>query len=126
MQTAAISLIVVLTLVAMFQLALVLGAPMGEYVSGGQNPGKLPPRMRVVSAISILIYAGIAGHLLAQIGVVAKLFDGQFNELGNWGMVGILAASLAANAMSKSKKERQFWVPILLLAVVLAFIVALA
>ena len=126
MQIAAISLIVVLTLVAMFQLALVLGAPMGEYVSGGQNPGKLPPRLRVVSAISILIYAGIAGHLLAQIGVVDKLFDGQFNELGNWGMVGILSASLAANAMSKSKKERQLWVPVLLLAVVLAFIVALA
>lgn len=126
MQAAAISLIVILALVAMFQLALVLGAPMGEYVSGGQNPGKLTPRLRVTSAISILIYAGIAGHLFAQIGVVPKLFDGQFNALGNWGMVGILGASLAANAMSKSKKERQLWVPVLLLAVVLAFIVALA
>jgi hypothetical protein len=125
MQTAAISLIVILALVAMFQLALVLGAPMGEYVSGGQNPGKLTPRLRVASAISILIYVAIAGHLLAQIGLVPKLFDGQFNALGNWGMVGILGASLAANAMSKSKKERQLWVPVLLLAVVLAFIVAL-
>ena len=126
MQTAAISLIVVLALVSMFQLAVVLGAPLGEYVSGGQTTGKLTPRLRVASAVSILIYAGMVGHLLAQIGVFEKLFDGRFNSLGNWGLVGVLGASLALNAMSKSKKERQLWVPVLLLSVVLAFIVALA
>ena len=126
MQTAAISLIVVLALVSMFQLAVVLGAPLGEYVSGGQNPGKLTPRLRVASGVSILIYAAIVGHLLAQLGVVPMLFDGQFNALGNWGVVGIFGASLALNAMSKSKKERQLWVPVLLLSVVLAIIVALA
>ena len=125
MQTAAISLVIVLALVAMFQLAVVLGAPLGEYVSGGQTAGKVTPRLRVASAVSILVYAGMAGHLLAQVGVLPMLFEGRFNAWGNWAIVGVLGASLVLNAMSKSKKERQLWVPVLLLSVVLAFIVAL-
>ena len=47
---------------ALFQLALVLGAPMGEYAFGGQNVGKLPLGYRIGSAVSFVIMLALAGH----------------------------------------------------------------
>ena len=111
--------------VALFQLALVLGAPMGEYAFGGQRPGKLPVGFRVGSAISFVTLMAIGGHYLAQAGVFTPLLpDGQ-NAFVNWVLVGFNVLGLIMNSISRSKKERQMWVPVLLLSVVLANIVAL-
>ena len=111
--------------VALFQLALVLGAPMGEYAFGGQYPGKLPTRYRVTSAFSFVLLLAMGGHYLAQAGVFTPLLpDGQ-NAFVNWVLVGFNLLGLIMNSISRSKKERQMWVPVLLLSVVLAIIVAL-
>ena len=118
-------LIVTLALVALFQFALVLGAPMGEYAFGGQNKGMLPARFRVASAISILIYSAIAGHYLAQIGVLPKLLSAEFNDIANWALVGFNLVGLIMNSISRSKLERQLWVPVLLLMTVCSALVAL-
>jgi hypothetical protein len=125
MQTAAIIMAIVQFLVALFQLALVLGAPMGEYAFGGQHPGKLPLGFRVGSAISFLMLLAIGGHYLAQGGVLSALLPASLNSIANWGLVGFNVVGLMMNSISRSKKERQMWVPVLLLSVVLAIIVAL-
>ncbi len=116
---------IVQIVVALFQLALVLGAPMGEYAFGGQNAGKLPTRLRISSAFSFVLLLAIAGHYFAQAGVFHQLAPGAINTVANWCLVGFFVVGLVMNAISRSKKERQMWVPVLLLSVVLAVIVAL-
>ncbi|MBP6186277.1 MAG: hypothetical protein KA421_00785 [Rhodoluna sp.] len=124
MQTAAIVMAIVQFMVAMFQLALVLGAPMGEYAFGGQHPGKLPKQFRITSAFSFVFLLAVGGHYLAQAGVFTPLFPGAINTVANWCLVGFNVVGLVMNSISRSKKERQMWVPVLLLSVVLSIIVA--
>ena len=114
-----------LAVVALFQLALVLGAPMGEYAFGGQHSGKLPTRFRIGSLVSIGLYLGIAGHVAAQLGLVQKLLPDALNTAANWAIVGLMLVSLIMNGISRSKKERDLWVPVALLLVTSSFIVAL-
>ena len=124
MQTAAIVMGIVQFLVAMFQLALVLGAPMGEYAFGGKNKGKLPTQFRITSAFSFVLLLAIGGHYLAQAGLLPQLLPEAVNTVANWLLVGFNVSGLVMNAISRSKKERQMWVPVLLLSVVLSIIVA--
>ncbi len=114
-----------LAVVSLFQLALVLGAPMGEYAFGGQHSGKLPIRFRIGSLVSIGLYLGIAGHVAAQLGLVQKLLPDSLNTVANWAIVGLMLVSLVMNGISRSKKERDLWVPVALLLVASSFIVAL-
>ena len=125
MQTASIIMAIVLFVVELFQLALVLGAPMGEYAFGGQNPGKLPTRFRIASAFSFAVLVALAGHYLAQAGVFTPVLPELPNSWVNWALVAFFSVGLIMNSISRSKKERQMWVPVLLLSVVLAVIVAL-
>jgi hypothetical protein len=124
MQTAAIIMAIVQVIVALFQLALVLGAPMGEYAFGGQNKGKLPTQLRITSAFSFVFLLAVAGHYLAQAGFFPQLLPEAVNTVANWLLVGFNVSGLVMNAISRSKKERQMWVPVLLLSVVLSIIVA--
>lgn len=125
MIAAAYVLVVVQTCVALFQLALVFGAPMGEYTLGGQNPGKLPRNLRIASAVSMMVNLAIAGHYLAQTGSLTTLLPRDLNQIANWALVGFNILGLIMNSISRSKKERQMWVPVLLLSVACSVIVAL-
>lgn len=100
-------LVFAFTATALFQLALALGAPMGEYAYGGQITGKLPIPYRVASSISFLLMLAIAGHYLAQLGVVPKLLSADLNQLANWGLIGFAASAAVLNNITKSKKEKQ-------------------
>jgi hypothetical protein len=124
MTTAAFILFAIQICVALFQLSLVLGAPMGEYTLGGTSPGRLPLKLRVVSAISMTLNLAIAGHYLAQTGTLQTLLPATANGIANWVLVAFFALGLLMNSISRSKKERQLWVPVLLLAVVLATLIA--
>ncbi len=125
MIAAAFVLVVVQTCVALFQLALVLGAPMGEYTLGGQNPGKLPRNLRIASAVSMLVNLAIAGHYLAQTGSLTTLLPSDLNQIANWSLECFNVVGLVMNSISRSKKERQMWVPVLLLSLACSVIVAL-
>ena len=62
--TAAILIWLLLAALAVFQLLLAMGAPLGRYAWGGQHH-VLPMALRVGSVISIVIYAFVAassGH----------------------------------------------------------------
>ena len=116
--------IVTLALVSLFQIALIAGAPMGEYAFGGQNPGKLPAKFRIGSVFTLAIYVGIIGHMLAQLGILSKLLPTGLNSAANWAIFGLNLLSLVMNAISRSKKERDMWVPVALLLSVASFFVA--
>jgi len=125
MVTAAYILVAVQIIVSLFQLALVLGAPMGEYTLGGQTQGKLSAKLRVVSAISLMLNLAIAGHYLAQTGIIQTLLPSDLNQIANWALVAFTASGLVMNSISRSKKERNMWVPVLLLSLTCAVIVAI-
>lgn len=124
MITAAFILVAVQIIVSLFQLALVLGAPMGEYTLGGQTQGKLSVKLRSVSAVSMLLNLAIAGHYLAQTGTIQTLLPTDLNQVANWALVAFTATGLVMNSISSSKKERSMWVPVLLLSLTCAVIVA--
>ena len=60
---------VALTLIAgvgTFQLALVAGAPWGAAAWAGQAPSVLPTSLRVASAVSVLVYSGLAAIVVTD------------------------------------------------------------
>ena len=118
-------LVFAFTATALFQLALALGAPMGEYAYGGQMVGKLPMPYRVASSISFLLMLAIAGHYLAQLGVVPKLLAPDLNQLANWGLIGFAVSAAVLNNITKSKKEKQLWGSTTIAMLIAAIIVAL-
>ncbi len=110
---------------ALFQLALVLGAPMGEYAFGGQNVGKLPLGYRIGSAVSFLIMLALAGHYLAQLGVFTPILPEQQNSWVNWVLVGFAALPALMNNITRSQKEKRLWGGTTLAMLLAAVIVAL-
>ena len=123
-QAALIQVVVALGVVA-FQLALVAGAPWGEYTMGGQNKGRLPRLFRVGAAVSAVIMLAQAGHYLAQAGALPPLLTPNASSVVNWIWFGFTVVGLIMNSISRSRKERNTWVPVLLVSVVCTLLVAL-
>ena len=109
---------------ALFQIAIVLGAPLGEYSYGGQNPGVLRLPLRIASAVSALVLFAIAGHYLAQLGVFTPLLDESGNAVANWVCAAFALLNAIANNLTKSQKEKRLWggttVAMLLAAIIVA------
>ena len=108
---------------ALFQLALVLGAPMGEYAFGGQSP-KLPAQYRFSSAVSFLLMLAISGHYVAQLGWLAPLLEPDLNSIVNWVLVGFFALSALVNNLTKSEKEKRLWGGVTIAMLLCSIIVA--
>jgi hypothetical protein len=110
--------------IALFQLAIVLGAPLGEYAFGGQNSGVLPLSLRVASFFSFVLALVIAGHYLAQLGVLNPLLGADLNSIVNWLLVGFAALAALMNNITRSEKEKRLWgsttIAMLLAAVIVA------
>ncbi|MDF9810693.1 hypothetical protein M2116_001671 [Aurantimicrobium minutum] len=111
--------------VAIFQIALVAGAPLGEYTMGGQHPGKLPGQFRVTAAVSAVIMVAQSGHYLAQAGILNPALSPGQNAIVNWFWFGFAVLGLIVNSISRSKKERNTWVPVLLVSAICTLLVAL-
>lgn len=111
--------------VAIFQIALVAGAPLGEYTMGGQHLGKLPGQFRVTAAVSAIIMVAQSGHYLAQAGILSPALSPGQNAIVNWFWFGFAVLGLIVNSISKSKKERNTWVPVLLVSAICTLLVAL-
>jgi hypothetical protein len=109
---------------ALFQIAIVLGAPLGEYAYGGQNPGVLKLPFRIASVFSALVMFAIAGHYLAQLGIFTPLLDQGGNSIANWGFAVFAGLSAIANNITRSQKEKRLWggttIAMLLAAVIVA------
>lgn len=111
--------------VVIFQVALVAGAPWGEYTMGGQHPGTLPGRFRLTAAVSALIMLAQSGHYLAQAGILNPVLSPEPNAIVNWIWFGFAVLGALMNSISRSKKERNTWVPVLLVSAVCTLLVAL-
>lgn len=108
-----------------FQVALVAGAPWGEYAMGGQNKGTLPKSLRISSGASAIFMLAQSGHYLAQAGVLTPLLDATWNNVANWFWFAFTVIGLVLNIITRSRKERKLWVPVLLVSTICTLLVAL-
>ncbi|MTA31295.1 MAG: hypothetical protein F2558_05055 [Actinobacteria bacterium] len=108
-QFAAGFLVFSFVALALFQLAIVLGAPLGEYAFGGQNAGVMPVPYRIASFFSFLVALAIAGHYLAQLGVLNPLLGSELNQIVNWVLVAMNVPAAILNNITRSQKERRLW-----------------
>ena len=108
--------------IAFFQVALILGAPLGRYTQGGQNDGALPMSGRIIAAVSIpvVLFQGLA--ILSAAG---------FPGLGwpfwtVWVALAVTGVSTVLNWITPSKPERMVWGPIMLVLTAMTLVVMTA
>ena len=122
--TAAIVTCVLLGLLALFQIALALGAPLGEFAWGGKSK-VLPTRLRIGSIVSVLIYALIASILLERAGLTQILGNAAVVQVAAWVVFAYFVLGILMNAISRSKKERFAMTPLTVILAALSLVVAI-
>jgi hypothetical protein len=117
---AARAAAVLLVGIAVFQVALVAGAPWGAYTQGGETEGALATSGRVVAAVSCVILLVMAAAILARVGE---------GPLGNaprplvtilaWLTTVYAALAVVLNLATQSSSERAVFAPTALVLFVL-------
>jgi hypothetical protein len=111
-------------LVCAFHAALIAGAPWGELTLGGRWQGRLPPAGRVLSAISLLLLASFGFIVTTHAGLTFFPLLSRSRWL-IWLVVVVLVVGVFANAVTRSRRERLVWLPVVVAMLLLALIVAL-
>lgn len=114
----------ILAALAVLQLALVAGAPLGEFAWGGADR-VLPARKRIGSAVAIVLYALFAWLFLMRAGLLPLVWSELVVVVGCWVIVAYLALGAAMNAVSRSPKERFTMTPVTLVLLACAIVVAI-
>lgn len=112
------------TIAALFQLALALGAPWGEYAMGGRFPGVLPPNMRVAALIQMGILVLLAVIVFVRAGLgFEQLYP--IARIAIWFVVAFFVLGTIVNLITPSKKERMIWAPVNIVLLVVSVFAAL-
>jgi hypothetical protein len=114
---------------ALFQVALALGAPWGAHVYGGravEDDGTLPGRWRAASAAAAVVLLLFGWVMLARSGVVETSLDETLLTVLAWMVVAYMAINAAMNFASKDSLERWLFGSVTVALVVLCSIVAAA
>ena len=121
---AAYALTALLGLLTVFQLALIFGAPLGRFAWGGTHR-ILPTRLRIGSAVSVVIYAVIALLALDCAGVIDLVPDA-VSTVAMWVVFAYFVLGIAMNGISRSKPERYTMAPLSALLAALSLLVVLS
>jgi hypothetical protein len=122
---AAIVATVVFAALAVLQLLVAVGKPYGRLVWGGAHR-VLPARLRIGSAIAIVLYAAFTLVLLDRSGLLSVLGSGAFRVVAAWGLFAYLAIGIALNAISRSRPERFTMTPVTAVLAACALIIAVS
>ena len=101
-----------LAALAVFQVALAAGAPLGRFAWGGRHD-VLPRNLRIGSVVAVLIYAVFALFLLSKAGLVSIIGE-PLLTIGMWVLVIYLGLASVLNLFSRSKSERLLMTPVTL------------
>lgn len=124
MEVYAYSACFILALLAIFQIALIAGTPLGHYAWGGKYD-VLPLKMRIGSTVSIVIYIVIAMIILANVGIIPTSISDTILETGLWVLVVYFSLGIAMNGVSRSIRERVVMTPVALILALLCLLMAL-
>jgi hypothetical protein len=120
----AITACIVLAGLAVFQLALAAGAPIGTYAWGGAHT-IIPPRLRIGSLVSVGIYGVIAAIILSKANILSLISPSSVVNTGIWVIAAYFTLGILMNGISRSKAERNLMTPIVLLLAGLTIVIAL-
>jgi hypothetical protein len=112
-QSSALAACAALAGLAAFQAALISGAPLGRLAWGGQYD-VLPARLKVGSAVSIVLYAVFGYVALAKANLMPPLGGESVISTAAWVLTGYFALGVLMNALSRSKPERAVMTPVAL------------
>ena len=121
MAAAAVAWILLAAL-AVFQIALAAGAPLGHLAWGGQHR-VLPARLRVASAVNVVLYAVIA-WLIGRAAAVASE-PGDSTHAAAWVLTAFFGVGVLMNAVSRSRAERLLMTPVALILALCPLAIAL-
>ena len=110
--------------VAAFQIALTVGAPLGAAALGGTISGPLPGSLRFVAAVSALVWLLGSLVVLARGGFTISPLPRTVTTWGTWVLVGLLGVATLLNFASSSPWERFGWGPFSLTLLVLCITLA--
>ena len=108
---------------ALFQAALIAGAPIGRFAWGGQHR-VLPRGFRIGSVVAIVLYVLFALIILQRALVLPSLPE-PLVSVGVWVVLTYFILGIGMNAISRSKPERYTTVPVTIVLTVLSFFIAM-
>ena len=123
-QFAALAACTVLAGLAVFQGALISGAPLGQLAWGGQHK-VLPTGLRIGSALSIVLYAVFGYAAAAEAGLMLPLVNESVTSILIWVLTAYFALGVIMNGISRSKPERLVMTPTAIVLTALFLILAL-
>jgi hypothetical protein len=110
--------------IAAFEAALALGAPLGRAAMGGFYEGQLPMGLRIVAGVAVGVWLLAVLIVLGRAGFKVVPLPAAFLRWGTWGLVGLLFVGALMNIAASSPWERFVGVPVALILGVLCLIVA--
>jgi hypothetical protein len=120
---AAAIAVTVLTALGVLQVLVAAGRPYGRLVWGGRHE-TLPRRLRVGSALSVLVYAAIAGILAVR--AAAPGIAAEWITVLVWIFAAYFALGVVVNGISRSRLERAVMTPVCVVLAVCSVVIALA
>jgi hypothetical protein len=106
--------------IAVFQLAIVLGAPWGAYTQGGETEGALGTAGRAFAAASCALLLVMATAILARVGEgPLRSAPGRLVTALAWFTTIYCAVAVVLNLASQSSSERAVFAPIAILLLAL-------
>jgi hypothetical protein len=110
--------------IALFQLAIAAGAPLGRASWGGTHVGALPTGFRIASAVAVVVWTFAALVVLRRGGMGPLPASEAVAHRGTWILFGVLLLASLMNVASSSAWERYFWGPYALILAGLCFLAA--
>ena len=102
---------ILLLIVAVMEVLLIFGLPLGEFTMGGRYK-VLPPMFRVFAASSVVLQLFGAAMLLQCGGLMGMWFPGNVIKIICFVFAGFFAVNTFMNIISPSKKEKYVMTPL--------------
>ena len=102
---------VLLLAVAVMEILLIFGLPLGEFTMGGRYK-VLPPMYRMFSASSVILQLFGAAMILQGGGLMNMWFAGKVIKIICFVFAGFFAVNTVMNIISPSKKEKYVMTPL--------------
>ena len=102
---------VLLLAVAVMEILLIFGLPLGEFTMGGRFK-VLPPMYRIFAASSVILQLFGAAMILQCGGLMNMWFAGNVIKIICFVFAGFFAVNTVMNLISPSKKERYVMTPL--------------
>ena len=102
---------VLLLAVAVMEVLLILGLPLGEFTMGGKHK-VLPPMYRIFAASSVILQLFGAAMILQCGGLMDMWFVGKVIKIICYVFAGLFAVNTFMNFISTSKKEKYVMTPL--------------